>query len=298
MQDETVIHHQFPVPHTVITCGTTRSIHLQDWSVISTKGSILTSEEIQQFSSRLMIPIPEMTFGKNQVIMEHSSGWRMAFTAYDALEKVDKTGKEVIQVSYANEWVKKREKSCEGIGRSRCYDWTFTTTYQGTVTHENNRNLVNKTAVRAEATKESSENNILLPVFELSDEVIPVDKLKRQDPILFFEEIVLYEDELSDNGLSVLSVKVRIMPERLLLLQRFFMRLDNVVFRIRDTRVYIEFVTGKVLREYVEKEAAYHDVLKKIPSCQNDFSTFLADPTWVASVLPVCSKTMEALEFK
>lgn len=101
-----------------------------------------------------------------------------------------------------------------------------------------------------------------MPVFELSDEVIPVDKLKRQDPILFFEEIVLYEDELSDNGLSVLSVKVRIMPERLLLLQRFFMRLDNVVFRIRDTRVYIEFVTGKVLREYVEKEAAYHDVLK------------------------------------
>ncbi|KAG5513557.1 hypothetical protein PMAC_000989 [Pneumocystis sp. 'macacae'] len=298
VQDETITHYQFPAPHTIVTCGTTRSIHLQDWSVITTKGSILTSEEIQQFSSQLMIPIPEMTFGKNQVIMEHCSGWRMAFTAYDALEKVDKTGKRVVQVSYADEWVKKREKSCEGIGRSKCYDWTFTTTYQGTVTHKDNRDSVNKMVVQAEVIKDNGKDNILMPEFKPSDELIPIDKLKLQDPILFFEEVVLYEDELSDNGLSILSVKVRIMPERLLLLQRFFMRLDNVIFRIHDTRVYIEFVTGKILREYVEKEAAYHDVLKKVPSHQNDLSAFLTDPIWVASVLPVCLKTMEALELK
>ncbi|KAG5439910.1 hypothetical protein PCANB_000192 [Pneumocystis canis] len=297
-KDETVVHHSFPVPHTIVTCGSTRSIHLQDWSVTSTKGSILTSEEIQKFSSQLSMPIPEMTFGKNQVIMKHSSGWRIAFVAYDALEAVDKTGKEVIQVSYANEWVKKREKSCEGIGRSKCYDWTFTTTYQGTISledddgtadkvveptgiTENNENV--KKVIEGEAMCVGNARNTVLPSFVPSSETIPLDKLKRQDPILFFEEIVLYEDELSDNGLSVLNVKVRVMPERLLLLQRFFMRLDNVIFRIRDTRIYIEFATSKVLREYIEKEAPYHDVLQKVPLQQNDYSAFLTNPIWVAS---------------
>ncbi|EMR11765.1 hypothetical protein PNEG_00196 [Pneumocystis murina B123] len=310
-KEDIVIQHLLPVPHTIVTSGTARSIHLQDWSVVSTKDSILTSQEIHQYSFRLSIPIPEMTFGKNSVEIKHSSGWKMIFTAYDALEGVDKTGKEVIQVSYAKEWVKNRDKSCESIEPSKSYDWTFTTAYRGTICYENGNDIAdneimliravkNKTlATKAEKDQDKNIDDVdkvVVPVFVLSDEVIPLDKLKRQDPILFFEEVVLYEDELSDNGMSLLSIKVRVMPERLLLLQRFFMRLDNVMFRIRDTRVYIEFSTGKVLREYIEKEAPYHEVLEKISSQQNDFGIFLTDPAWVASVLPTCEKTLEALK--
>ena len=47
------------------------------------------------------------------------------------------------------------------------------------------------------------------------------------------------------------------MPARLLLLSRFFLRLDDVIFRVRDTRVYVEFGTGQVLRDYSEMEAPY-----------------------------------------
>lgn len=32
--------------------------------------------------------------------------------------------------------------------------------------------------------------------------------LQRQDPILFFDEVPLFEDELHDNGMSILSVKL------------------------------------------------------------------------------------------
>lgn len=87
-----------------------------------------------------------------------------------------------------------------------------------------------------------------------------MDLLKRPDPILFFDELVLYEDELADNGITMLSCKIRVMPARLLLLCRFFMRLDNVLFRIRDTRVYVDFETGEVIREYVAKEAEFEAV--------------------------------------
>ena len=35
-----------------------------------------------------------------------------------------------------------------------------------------------------------------------------MDLLRARDPILFYDEMVLYEDELDDNGVSILSLKV------------------------------------------------------------------------------------------
>lgn len=57
--------------------------------------------------------------------------------------------------------------------------------------------------------------------------------------------------------MSLLSIKVRVMPARLLLLSRFFLRLDDVIFRVRDTRIYVEFETGLVIRDYTAMEGAY-----------------------------------------
>jgi type 2A phosphatase activator TIP41 len=92
-----------------------------------------------------------------------------------------------------------------------------------------------------------------------------LNKLRRPDPILFYDEIDLYEDELGDNGMSLLSIKIRVMPARLLLLLRFFLRLDDVIFRVRDTRVYVEFETGAVMRDYCVMEGAYA-TLKEVVS--------------------------------
>jgi len=33
-------------------------------------------------------------------------------------------------------------------------------------------------------------------------------KLMRRDPILFFDQVILYEDELADNGLTTLDAKI------------------------------------------------------------------------------------------
>jgi hypothetical protein len=43
------------------------------------------------------------------------------------------------------------------------------------------------------------------------------------------------------------------------------MRLDNVLLRIRDTRIYVEFGTGEVIREYVAKEEQY-EVVRQVRS--------------------------------
>jgi type 2A phosphatase activator TIP41 len=129
-----------------------------------------------------------------------------------------------------------RENSHEGIKEViKPFDWSYSTDYKGSL-HPN-----------AEQ-------------FEASAKEIPIELLKRPDPILFFDDVMLYEDELADNGVSMLSCKIRVMPARLLLLARFFMRLDNVLFRLRDTRIYVDFESLEVIREYQSKELEYEKV--------------------------------------
>lgn len=148
------------------------------------------------------------------------------------------------------------------------FDWTYTTAYKGTL---------------SEASTQ----------FEPTQEEIPIHKLRSPDPILFFDDIMLFEDELGDNGIAVLSVKIRVMPSYLFLLSRFFLRVDDVVFRIRDTRVFIEFDRNEVLREYLVKEDSYNNVKRKIPPSTKDYGLFMRDPNWVAEKIPVIDRVIE-----
>ena len=47
---------------------------------------------------------------------------------------------------------------------------------------------------------------------EASDEKIDIEKLKVREKIHFYDDILLFEDELSDNGTSILSVKIVSLP--------------------------------------------------------------------------------------
>lgn len=133
-----------------------------------------------------------------------------------------------------------REKTHEGIKEViKPFDWSYTTNYKGTITKGKS----------FEAQKDK-------------EQPIPIELLKRPDPILFFEEVVLYESELDDNGISIVSCKLRVMPDRMLLLCRMFMRLDNVLIRVRDTRIYVDFNTGAVIRDYTEREDEFEKVKK------------------------------------
>jgi type 2A phosphatase activator TIP41 len=91
---------------------------------------------------------------------------------------------------------------------------------------------------------------------ESTDQQIDLEKLKRQEPILFYDELTLYEDELADNGISNLILKVRCMPSGYFILLRFFMRVDGVLIRCFDTRYYYEVGNSYILREYIERESS------------------------------------------
>ncbi|KAK7203956.1 TIP41-like family-domain-containing protein [Myxozyma melibiosi] len=242
------------------------------WSVYSSKRPIMTADEIDRATARIGIPMPEMIFGKNYIVVAHESGWSLGFNAVDALDLVVKHGNPeggLVKVAYSEAWMNDKKKTSDEVHQVvKPFDWTYTTSYQGTPA---------PSKVTWEPTSQS----------------IPLDKLRRPDPILFFEEVVLFEDELGDNGIAMAEVKVRVMEERLLLLCRLFVRVDDVLFRIRDTRLFIEFEDNTILREYTVKQDSYENVKRKIPHSARDSGLFLRDANWIAEKMPVIQTVTE-----
>lgn len=62
------------------------------------------------------------------------------------------------------------------------FDWTFSCDYRGTIS----------------GTTE----------IEVTDERIDIEKLKEKEKILFYQELMLYEDELHDNGIASSTIKI------------------------------------------------------------------------------------------
>ena len=147
---------------------------------------------------------------------------------------------------------------------SHPFDWTFTTNYSGTV--------------------------FGAATVEPTDLRIDMEKLKLKEQILFFDEIHLYEDELADHGCASCSIKVvtsqkkkisdnvsrnpdaltwlylncfigkRAMPSGFFVLNRFYLRVDDVLIRINDTRLYYEKGKDYILREYTSRQSKTKDL--------------------------------------
>lgn len=62
------------------------------------------------------------------------------------------------------------------------FDWTFSSEYKGTIS--------GPTEVKH------------------TEERIDIEKLKQKEKILFYQELMLYEDELHDNGIASSTIKI------------------------------------------------------------------------------------------
>lgn len=185
-----------------------------------------------RFSNELRLhQLPEMTFADNVLKLEHKDGFGIEFNCFDALHMVDYQN-DLMKVAVSDAWMQAREKTAHIKDVVKPFDWTYTTDYKGTL---------------LSGMKE-------LKVTE-TDERIDLEKLKVKEKILFYDDLHLYEDELADNGVAQCSVKIRIMPDSFFILLRFFLRVDNILIRMNDTRVYHEVDKNYVLREYMSKES-------------------------------------------
>ncbi|XP_064628361.1 TIP41-like protein [Lineus longissimus] len=213
---------------------------LGPWTFTSSKSHILVSggPRREQFEASLRLPqLPEMIFDKNILRVEHQSGFGMEFNALDALKRVDPEH-DLMKVAVAQQWAESRS-DCEHIKDViKPFDWTYTTDYQGTLF--------------------GTEGNEIKCF--ASDERIDIEKLKVKEQILYYADLLLFEDELADNGSSTLNVKMRVMSSGFFILLRFYLRVDNVLIRLCDTRIHHEFDKCHFLREYTVKEILFKDL--------------------------------------
>lgn len=92
---------------------------------------------------------------------------------------------------------------------------------------------------------------------EAAEEPLPMDLLRRRDEIHWYHEVLFWEDELDDNGICRLGVRVRVMPTFWFALLLCELRVDNVLIREVATRFFCTFGSDNVLREWTWKEATY-----------------------------------------
>ncbi|XP_026225932.1 TIP41-like protein isoform X1 [Anabas testudineus] len=236
------------------------------WKVTAAKNHIMKSKDIERLAEEMNMPsLPEMLFGDNVLRIQHTDGYGIEFNAIDALKQVSSM-EDTVKVACAQEWQESRMDSEHPKEVVKPYDWTYTTDYRGTLMGEGMQIKVIETAER-----------------------INMEKLKAREQIMFFDEVLLFEDELHDHGVSMISVKIRVMPTSFFLLLRFFLRVDGVLIRINDTRLYHEGGKNYMLREFSTRESKISE-LKHVPAALH------TDPNEIAQHLTLKRIECEKLE--
>lgn len=254
-----------------------RGLRIHGWEIEARKRSILNSSNLQLWEEKLQTThLPEMVFGESCLVLKHlNSGTKIHFNAFDALTGWKQEALPPVEVPAAAKW-KFRCKPSEQVILD--YDYTFTTPYCGSETIE--------TDTEQHGRGEISQGTCSLH-WDNCEEQIDVVSLASKEPILFYDEVVLYEDELADSGVSLLTVKVRVMPTCWFLLLRFWLRVDGVLMRLRDTRMHCVFGESAnpiILRESCWREATFQALSAKgYPADSAAYS----DPSIISQRLPI-----------
>lgn len=209
---------------------TVSTFTLHGWNFTTTKAPIASIQETESLSSTLQHPTPTMLFSSNTLIITNPHlSITLRFSCVDALMHLDETH---IGMKVHNESMDAWTKAKYAVHKP--YDWTFSTLYQG----------------QFEGSFKEYQGGKL-----------DYEKLKANKDIKFYDEVIMYEDELADNGASIYSLKLRVMDFGWFLLARHYLRVDKVCTKAREARFYHQFGETSITKELRIREM--HD------SCTN-----------------------------
>jgi len=283
----TVSHSK--TPHKLLTNG----IEIANWTISQLQAPMSNTSEVAAISERLGLPsLPEMVFGKNRFELFHEvSGLRIEFTTEEALEMVSHSSPKDIKVAASNTWTASNKDQVAKLKQTsflkedetspQDFDWTFTTYYAGSFSRIDPK--THQTVPEFSPTIVSNDLNA-------QKDGIPLAKLRStSEPIHWFSHVLFFEDELHDNGIAEMSIRARVMETFWFALVRFWLRVDGVMFRVIDHRMYHEFDSPHIIREITVKEGTWESVHQKI---EGDLRK-IRDPNEFANHLDTLSSTLE-----
>jgi type 2A phosphatase activator TIP41 len=163
----------------------------------------------------------------------------------DTSSNVSFRGVNVLQTSDAKLW-KSKHNSTSTYNTADAifhFDWTYSTPFLG---------KMYGLAGSSGWTKLEASG---MPMHLLTDQSVP---------ILYFDEVILYEDDLHDNGEVQMSVKLRVMPTCAYILSKLFVRVDNVLLRLRESRLLVDFESEKLYRDVTWRECQWEELEKQM----------------------------------
>ena len=142
------------------------------------------------------------------------------------------------------------------------YDWTYSTPFVGSIATGGTISTRSNDEGRSKQIAKDGPRSIGWCSLERSG--MDMSLLTDQSvPILYYDQVDLYEDDLHDNGFVSYGVKVRVMPSCIYILARLFLRVDNVLVRVRDARWLVDFQEQCIFRDVTWREA-YWDRLGQL----------------------------------
>lgn len=254
----------------------------------------MDSVSLSHFAERLPpMQLPDLVYGFNSLVFEdQSAGISLDMNCFDALSLANLETREgalyragpylqthinyvpsPIKVANAGLWARmtlpsdslfKDTATAEVLATTLAADfgndWTYSTPYKGLF-------------------KGMRSGSTFLPLpanfsIETTEQELPVERLGRDNPVLWASEVDFFEDELDDSGSSRSFVRVRSMRDCWFALLRSYVRVDQVLVRILDTRLYHEFNTTCILREFQVRESSYQELRA---------SDFKVDSNWTTA---------------
>ncbi|ETL95955.1 hypothetical protein L917_06334 [Phytophthora nicotianae] len=222
---------------TTVRHGPTESAcEVGGWRFSCHKAPAMSSAQREELVSELglrpAIPLPEVVFADSTLQIDHPArGLTIHFDAKEALHT----------------WMLDHKQEADQWEPSS-FDFTYSTTYAGTV----------------------AQKRCSLKITKTSD-TLPLDKLQQQVAILFYERVLLFEDDIRDLGEIYVEVRVRVMEFGFLLLSRYYCRIDEKqTLKLQDTRYYHEFGDNFVWRDHETRESTIGGIKRMLKARYQD----------------------------
>lgn len=206
----------------------TKQVRVASIDVITTTHPVIASSgyrtELEQALG--VLSLPEILFPHNKIVIANAvSGRRVTFDASSALARsrvgcLQQSSKDKLNgVSAAQSWC----QSPFAVFDPKV-DWAWRNDFDG-VWQEQNGEPIAREHFLCSVPGEGFNWSLL------RDQTIP---------LLLFDHVDLFEDDLHDGGISKMSAKIRVMPTALFLLCRHFVRVDGKGAAAREVRVFFE----------------------------------------------------------
>ena len=263
-------------------------IEFKGWEFHYSKGPMFNTTEIDQVSDVIKTQtLPDVIFGSNRLyLVKKSRNFLYEFSPVDSLQlsayeertkALFKEGEdndinyidmipENVQVPQAEIWKKKDMSKIDDYSDLVIIsDWTYSTPYKGTLLKLSDHIERIKESVGLDLTHEVDPDEEAKLSFERSDELsdLPVHRLTPDNPIKHYVEVPLFEDELEDSGQMSSNVRFRVMDDCFYVLLRYYVRVDEAIVRVLDTRIFHDFETNEISREFWHKECTYEQLRDK-----------------------------------